>query len=536
VRAVETAEVPVILQPVVAGDQPGAQLSLESLEEPAEILVRVSTSELDGSSQPATAVEEEAAAGTTEATPEEPAQVRFEPAADLPIDAALARQDVEMAAAEPAVADSQAVAADSEPVVESNHEEVPEASPEPLVAVEADPLAAPSPYEPAESVPVEDPSLQMRLARVHLRTGSLALARAQLESLAGRDLLDTPGMLDLAEVRWRTGDLRGAAEAAAAYLDANGGEALGFVIAAEVAAVVGRHAEARRHVEQAQLRMLTSLDSIFAGMPRKAMFTATGWGTTAVPGKAPAAESPEIAAPAIEPAVGPPVEAGAGEPAAESPPGESADVAELAAGAEPAAESPPVEPAVEPPPVEPAAAAEPEAAPLQVVSEVADTVTTDLSLPEAAAQPVVDPSRVQADTEIEAGIASLQAGDSALAALHFGIALRMTSESAPAVLGAIGARRVLALELVRGDALRLLGQESDAGEAYQSVASALSEVRTAAETPAEPAAEPPGAVPADAAAEVPAEPAAAVTTDAPQEAEGPKLRPPEPVPPIRWSD
>ncbi|MGA3056621.1 MAG: hypothetical protein ABSE70_01095 [Candidatus Limnocylindrales bacterium] len=498
VPAVETVEVPTTLQPVVAGDQPGTQLSLESPEEPAEIGVQVSANELDAGSQPVAAVEGEVAAGTTEANPEEPAGMRLEPTPEEPV----------AADSEPLAADSEPLAADSEPLA---------ADSEPLVATEADPFAAPSPYEPAESVPAEDPSLQIRLARIHLRTGSLALARAQLESLAGRDLLDTPGMLDLAEVRWRTGDLHGAGEAADAYLAANGGEALGFVIAAEVASLAGRHAEARRHVEQAQLRLLTSLDSVFAGMPRKAMFPATEWGTRAAPGKAPAAEPPEAAAPVIEPLVEPVVEAEASEPAAEPP--------------------------AAPPAVEPAAAAEPEPAPTQVVSEIADTVTTDFSLQDAAAQPVIDPSRVRADTEIEAGIALLRVGDSALAALHFGIALRMNPESAPAVLGVIGDRRVLALELVRGDALRMLGQESDAGEAYQSVASALRGARTAAEKPAETPAEPPktpveppGTLPVDATAEVPAEPAASIPTDAPQEGEGPEHRPPEPAPPISWSD
>ena len=48
--------------------------------------------------------------------------------------------------------------------------------------------------------------------------GSLALARAELESLAGRGMLDEPALLDLAEVRWRTGDLAGAGEAANALL------------------------------------------------------------------------------------------------------------------------------------------------------------------------------------------------------------------------------------------------------------------------------------------------------------------------------
>ncbi|MFN8631135.1 MAG: hypothetical protein U0838_12715 [Chloroflexota bacterium] len=42
-----------------------------------------------------------------------------------------------------------------------------------------------------------------------------ALARAELEALAGRGRLDDAALLDLAEVRWRTGDLGGAGDAAA---------------------------------------------------------------------------------------------------------------------------------------------------------------------------------------------------------------------------------------------------------------------------------------------------------------------------------
>ena len=49
---------------------------------------------------------------------------------------------------------------------------------------------------------------ELVLARVHLRMGSMGLARAELETLAGRNGLDDEGIRDLAEVRWRTGDLR----------------------------------------------------------------------------------------------------------------------------------------------------------------------------------------------------------------------------------------------------------------------------------------------------------------------------------------
>ena len=56
-----------------------------------------------------------------------------------------------------------------------------------------------------------------RLARVHLRGGLLTLARASLEQMAGVGALDREALADLAEARWRSGDLEGAAEAAVAH-------------------------------------------------------------------------------------------------------------------------------------------------------------------------------------------------------------------------------------------------------------------------------------------------------------------------------
>ena len=63
---------------------------------------------------------------------------------------------------------------------------------------------------------------EARLARLHLRTGMLSLARAELETMAADGTLDTPALADLAEARWRSGDLPGAGDAAVAHLDAGG--------------------------------------------------------------------------------------------------------------------------------------------------------------------------------------------------------------------------------------------------------------------------------------------------------------------------
>ncbi len=73
---------------------------------------------------------------------------------------------------------------------------------------------------PADATVQASAGADGRVARLHLRTGLLRLARVELEELAGEGRLDADGVLDLAEARWRTGDLRGAAEAAGAWLEA----------------------------------------------------------------------------------------------------------------------------------------------------------------------------------------------------------------------------------------------------------------------------------------------------------------------------
>ena len=144
------------------------------------------------------------------------------------------------------------------------------------------------------------PATARRLARVHLRTGMLRLARLELEQLAGAAALDTEGILDLAEVRWRTGDLRGAAEAAGAWLDAGAARgvpaghdrdapraargaapdrsaALAHAVLAEGLAVRDHNDDAALHV-MAALDALAGrsgrpveadLDGLFAGIPAR---------------------------------------------------------------------------------------------------------------------------------------------------------------------------------------------------------------------------------------------------------------------------
>ncbi len=302
---------------------------------------------------------------------------------------------------------------------------------------QADAAARPG-LEPvrAAAPAVADPATEIRFARLHLRTGSLHRARSEYESLAGNNLLDTPATLDLAEVRWRTGDLAGAGSAAAAYLAADGQEALGFLIAAEAAAAQDHVADARRLAGRALERSLVNLEVFFAGVPRRMTWPASRW-------TAPAAIKIDASSPAATPdrAAPSPV---MGEPLTEAPEGS------LWAR------------------------------------------TKELPAPEPEAQLPAAASHLWGG-EVAAGAAALRAGDALMAALHFAVALRMTPESARAVVDGIGERQDLALELVRGDALRLLGNGSGAGEAYASVESALSKPRVAEALPSEPAAPEPAA-------------------------------------------
>jgi hypothetical protein len=168
----------------------------------------------------------------------------------------------------------------------------------------ATPVAAPAPRrqrtrraavaEPdagSAIVPTSGRSTALRLARLHLRMGQLPLARAELEALAGRGDLDDDALLDLAEARWRTGDLAGAGEAAGALLASGREDGLALLIAAESVAALGRPGEARRMAARSLAVTAGSLDAVFAGMPRDPIWpedqgTAGDDGTAAVVGVA----------------------------------------------------------------------------------------------------------------------------------------------------------------------------------------------------------------------------------------------------------
>jgi tetratricopeptide (TPR) repeat protein len=252
-------------------------------------------------------------------------------------------------------------------------------------------------------------TIEQVLAHMHLKLGALALARVELETLAGLAALDGQGLVDLAEVRWRTGDLLGAGEAAAVALRADDADAVALVVSAEAAAAIGRPSEARRLATRALATAPDSIDDIFAGMPRSSVW-------------APDANEPAPSAPTLFDR-GPEVTV---EPVMATP----------------------EEPVVAPP-------AKVATGPMTLGFWDGEEVEAD----EDATPP--DPARA-----FEAGRQALVAGSFEEAALRFGLALRLAPALAPAVLEATEGARASGLFVVRGDAYRLAGHEAEARQAY----------------------------------------------------------------------
>jgi hypothetical protein len=153
----------------------------------------------------------------------------------------------------------------------------------------------------AQPDPAPPRSPDLRLAALHVRTGGYALARVELETLAGTDALDAAGVLDLAEVRWRTGDLAGAEAAAAAWLDEAGdaedrGVVLANAICAEAAVARGDVDAAAAHVAAASAGMAAAgaLEALLAGIRTRAAWPSRE--------KEEEAAGPEVEAAGLEPA------------------------------------------------------------------------------------------------------------------------------------------------------------------------------------------------------------------------------------------
>jgi hypothetical protein len=300
------------------------------------------------------------------------------------------------------------------------------------------------PREVARARP-HDPPTDRRLAGIHLKLGLLGLARAELEALAGSGGLDDRALLFLAEARWRTGDLAGAGEAAQAYLTAGGDDILALVIAAEATSAVGRPGEARRLAGLALSRAEVPLDRLFAGMRRSSIWPAD-------PAAAPSDET--ILMPA------------AGTPAPATPDLRAGEPSGTAAGAVVVA------PREAGTPLEEAPSAE---APAEAAAE-----------PVAEAAPPARPHGFWDFESIREGggpnpraeldVARSELGtDRASATIRLAVVLRLEPDLAADVLDLV--QHVewpsAELDLIRGDALRLLGREDDARRAYDSASAAL---------------------------------------------------------------
>lgn len=125
---------------------------------------------------------------------------------------------------------------------------------------------------------MNDPAARddLRLARLHLRTGSLALALAELEELDGRATLDVSAQADLAEARWRLGDPESAVNAARVHLDGGGADPVVIAILAEAAARAGDAPGSAALVARLSELDAAALDRIFAGLRRHAIWPGHG--------------------------------------------------------------------------------------------------------------------------------------------------------------------------------------------------------------------------------------------------------------------
>jgi tetratricopeptide (TPR) repeat protein len=281
-----------------------------------------------------------------------------------------------------------------------------------------------------------------RLARVHLRGGLLTLARASLEQMAGVGALDREALADLAEARWRSGDLEGAAEAAVAHLDAGGDEPMAHLIVAEEADRQGSIVDARRHAAVVRERVAAGLDRLFAGETRS-----TAWPM----------ELPDW------------MDDGATAPGRWG----------LLAGGHEVADPEPGRWRLVPPPVSGAPVARPRVSLATAALGAGQTTLDQLALGRAAGQ------------ELEAAERELALGFVSEAVDRLALVLRFDPALAPVILSmadrallAPGDRHAsqAAIHLLRGDAYRGLGRETEAADAYQEAMRALSARATVKET------------------------------------------------------
>jgi hypothetical protein len=272
-------------------------------------------------------------------------------------------------------------------------------------------------------------------------------------------MLDREALADLAEARWRSGDLEGAAEAAEAHLATGGEEPLAHLIVAEEAERQGRILDARRHAAEVQRIVGAGLERLFAGEPRS-----TAW---------PAALPPWTDARASEPGrwgllVGGSEVSSPGAGTWEPHPQGSEHPAGVPVG--PGAPGPSQVPA---PPAWP----------------IADSPVGAGSRP-GSMNALMDAGRA-AGRELDTIEQELAAGQVASVAGRLAILLRLDPALAPMIISLAeraaaaathDAATYAALQLVRGDAYRTIGRELEATDAYQEAMRALPARRTPEET------------------------------------------------------
>lgn len=281
--------------------------------------------------------------------------------------------------------------------------------------------AAPAP-EPSSADPAPAPRpVPLALARTHLRLGMLALARTELELLAGEHALDAAGQVDLAEARWRSGDLVAAGAAANLAIEAGEDGPVALAIASESAAALGRPNEARRLANRALERIGGPIDGLFAGMPRSAVWPADADEPPPTPGTLFHHEP----APAVKLRAG------------DTDPGVVAARASADAERPDRAERAPATPGF-------------------WDSEGADELPRN-DLPDPAG-------------ELDAARSALRAGALDEAVLRFALALRLAPALAPAILEATDGIAGPAVSVIRGDAYRQVGLEAEARRAYAAAA------------------------------------------------------------------
>ncbi len=330
-----------------------------------------------------------------------------------------------------------------------------------MTTPEVAPVVAPG----SDAPPTETRDADLVLAGLHLRLGSLALARAELETIGARGGLDRTGRIDLAEVRWRTGDLISAGDAAREALAGGDASVIALVVAAEAASALGRPSEARRLAGQAQAALDGPIDPIFAGMPRSGVWPADpaepvpSPTTLFPPDRVSTTTAAEIAAATTTAAAVAAADAAddarASETTGPAADGRSSAAHGVGAAAGAAFATPDAEPGFWDIPAE-------DPTPTEVVTTGLAATPVDPSPPTG-----LDPAAI-----LDAGEAALAVGDYASAALHLGLAVRVAPAIAPAILDVIGDIPDAGLQMVRGDAYRAVGRETDARRAYASAMTA----------------------------------------------------------------